>query len=299
MGGFFGSIPSVAISDSTVAGRTLLTSSTTQGLRTAIDTFVSAVTLGAFPASGNLQRIYLALDTAKTYVWNGSSYTEASPNTHTRAGTNNTNVGETALASSSLSGNNNTAVGSGALQFNQTGSNCVGVGSQALITNSGGANNTAVGSSALVTNTGGGSNSGFGANALLFNTNGEGNTAIGYNAVRANQVGAGNVGVGFHALISTLGGFNTGIGAYAGDSIISGTNNTIIGIFADVDSGGRNNCVVLGNSTISPAVDGSLSIGGTGGNAMGNIVTASGGTSASQDLIIYLNGTRYRIALKT
>jgi hypothetical protein len=33
---------------------------------------------------------------------------------------------------------------------------------------------------------------------------------------------------------------------------------------------------------------------------MGNLVSAtSGGTSANKDLIIYLNGTRYLIALKT
>jgi hypothetical protein len=32
---------------------------------------------------------------------------------------------------------------------------------------------------------------------------------------------------------------------------------------------------------------------------MGNLVATSSGASAGQDLIIYLNGTRYLIALKT
>jgi len=73
----------------------------------------------------------------------------------------------------------------------------------------------------------------------------------------------------------------------------------MLGTQTDVDSGARTNCVVIGANTTSPALDGSLSIGGTGGDAMGNLVTTSGGTSAGQDLIIYLNGTRYRIALKT
>jgi hypothetical protein len=243
------SIASASITDSTTAGRALLTAATVQAQRTALDILVSAANLAAIQAvAGNFQRIYLALDTQKTYVWNGTGYTEISPNTHARAGTNNTNVGETALSSPSLSGGDNTAVG---------------------------------------------------ANALILNTTGTGNTAIGYNAVNSNLAGAGNVGVGFNSLFGTAGNFNTGIGAYAGDSITSGQNNTIIGPSADVDSGARSNCVVLGNSAVSPATDGSLAIGGTAGNAMGNLVTTSGGTSASQDLIIYLNGTRYRIALKT
>ena len=266
MGGFFGSIQSVAISDSTVAGRTLLTSPTTQGLRTAIDALVSAVTLGAFPASGNLQRIYLALDTAKTYVWDGAGYTEVSPNTHIRAGTGNTNVGETALSSASLSGAGNVAVGTDSLKVNTSG-----------------AYNTSVGIGALQSN-------GIGAS----------NTAVGSYALQANQSGIYNTGIGQGSLFScTSGDSNAVFGLNTGFTVTTGSRNTLLGTQADVDSGARSNCVVIGSLAISPAVDGSLSIGGTGGNAMGNIVTASGGISAIQDLIIYLNGTRYRIALKT
>jgi hypothetical protein len=298
MGGFFGSIPSVAISDSTVAGRTLLTSATTQGLRTAIDAFVSAVTLGAFPASGNLQRLYLALDTAKTYVWNGVGYTEVSPNTHTRAGSANINVGETALASNSLAGSNNTAVGANVLNLNTSGGN-----------------NAAYGTNALSNNVIGNGNSAFGVNAL-FNSNADNNTAFGSNAMQSNQTGVNNVAIGISSLQAcnsynntsvgqgslyncTTGNSNSALGLNAGLTVTTGIRNTLLGTQADVDSGERSNCVVIGSLAVSPAVDGSLAIGGTGGNAMGNIVTASGGTSASQDLIIYLNGTRYRIALKT
>ena len=72
-------IVSTDITDSTTAGRALLTAATVQSQRTALDIFVSAANLAAFPASGNLQRVYLALDTAKTYVWNGASYVEISP----------------------------------------------------------------------------------------------------------------------------------------------------------------------------------------------------------------------------
>lgn len=253
------------ISDSTTAGRTLLTAATTQAQRTALDILVSAANLAAFPASGNLQRIYLALDTAKTYVWNGSGYTEVSPNTHTRAGTDNTNVGETALSSASLSGAGNVAVGTDSLKMNTSG-----------------AYNTAVGFASLRDNTLGSSCVAVGSGALLFNTGGASCTALGTNAL--SQSNANN---------------NTAVGSSAGSVLTSGQGNTLVGASASTDSAGRNFCVVLGTGTTSPAVDGSLVIGGSGANAMGNLVTTSGGVSASQDLIIYLNGTRYRIALKT
>jgi hypothetical protein len=270
------------ISDSTTAGRALLTAATAQAQRTALDIFLSYANLAAFPANGNFQRLYLALDTQKTYVWNGTGYTEISPNQHARTGTNNTNVGETALSSASLSGAGNVAVGTESLQANTSGAYNTAVGYASLRANITGFSNTASGVNALLLNTFGANNTANGLNALLSNTTGNNNTASGVNALQENINGANN----------------TAVGAGSGDTIISGTNNTIIGFFADVDSGERNNCVVLGNSTISPAVDGSLAIGATGGNAMGNLVTTSGGTSANQDLIIYLNGTKYRIALK-
>jgi hypothetical protein len=299
MGGFFGSIPSVAISDSTVAGRTLLTSATTQGLRTAIDALVSAVTLGAFPASGNLQRIYLALDTAKTYVWNGVGYTEVSPNNHVRTGGfSNVNVGETALSSAVLSGSNNAAVGANALAINDTGGNNSAVGTNALANNLLGNFNTAVGVNALQF-TNASNNTAFGASSLKSNQTGVNNVAVGISSLEACN-SYNNTGVGQGSLFScTSGDSNAAFGLNTGLTVTTGSRNTLLGTQADVDSGARSNCVVIGSLAISPAVDGSLSIGGTGGNAMGNIVTASGGTSANQDLIIYLNGTRYRIALKT
>ena len=257
--------PASEISDSTTAGRALLTASTTQAQRTALDILVSASNLASFPASGNFQRLYLALDTQKTYVWNGTGYTEVSPNTHTRAGADNTNVGETALSSASLSGAGNVAVGTDSLKLNTSGAYNTSVGFGALKSNEIGASNTAVGSYVLYTN----------------------------------QSGIYNTGVGQGALFSNTASENCAIGLNAGFVITSGGKNVCVGSEADVDTGARASCVVLGCKAKSPAVDGSLAIGGTGGNAMGNLVTTSGGTSANQDLIIYLNGTRYRIALKT
>jgi hypothetical protein len=269
------------ISDSTTAGRALLTAGSVQAQRTALDIFLSYANLASFPASGNLQRLYLALDTQKTYVWNGTGYTEVSPNQHARTGTNNTNVGETALSSASLSGAGNVAVGADSLKINSSG-----------------AYNTAVGYSSLQANTVGGSCVAVGSGALNGNTSGSDNTAVGVNALFFNN-GNNQVAVGNTSLLNSNAYNNTAIGSNSGLTLQGGSSNTLAGYQSDVDSQGRNLCIVLGVGAKSPAVDGSLSIGGTGGNTMGNLVTTSGGTSANQDLIIYLNGTRYLIALKT
>ena len=290
--------PASEISDSTTAGRALLTAATVQAQRTALDIFVSAANLAAFPASGNFQRIYLALDTAKSYVWDGTGYTEASPNTHTRVGSGNINVGETALASASLSGASNTACGSNALNANTSGSDNAAYGVNALLSNLSGNRNCAVGEDSLKNNNTD-NNSALGYHALRANVSGVNNTAVGQSSLLA-CTSFNNTAVGQGSLYQcTSGNSNAGFGLNAGGTTTTGIRNTLLGTQADVDLGARSNCVVIGSLAVSPAVDGSLSIGGTGGNAMGNLVTTSGGVSASQDLIIYLNGTRYRIALKT
>jgi hypothetical protein len=294
------SISSSNITDSTTPGRALLTAGTVQQQRTALDIFLSYPSLANFPISGNFQRAYLALDTQKTYVWNGAGYTEVSPNTHTRAGAGNTNVGETALASASLSGNNNTAVGAGALYLNTTGGNSTGVGTNALRNNTTGSNNSAFGASALEANTVGDNNTAFGLNTLKSNKDGVNNVGVGISALHSNTSGYNNTSVGQGSLYNcTSGHSNSALGLNAGLTLQSGYQNTLLGTQSDVDAQGRDMCVVIGAGATSPAVDGSLAIGGTGGNAMGNLVAAAGGASAGQDLIIYLNGTRYRIALKT
>jgi len=290
--------PASEISDSTTAGRDLLTAATVQAQRTALDILVSAANLAAFPASGNFQRVYLALDTAKTYVWNGTGYTEVSPNAHARAGAGNINVGETALASASLSGSNNSAVGANALTLNTSGGNNSAFGVSALSNNLIGNFNTAVGVNALQLSNAD-NNTAFGSNALKSNLTGVNNVAVGISALQACD-SYNNTSIGQGSLFAcTSGHSNSALGLNAGLTLQSGYQNTLLGTQSDVDAQGRDMCVVIGSGAISPAVDGSLAIGGTGGNAMGNLVTTSGGTSASQDLIIYLNGTRYRIALKT
>jgi hypothetical protein len=73
--------PASAISDSTGSGRTLLTSNLV-GARAHLSLFPSFANRAAFPVTGEVDRVYTALDTFKTYVWVTalSDYVEISPN---------------------------------------------------------------------------------------------------------------------------------------------------------------------------------------------------------------------------
>jgi hypothetical protein len=226
-------IVSTDITDSTTAGRALLTAATVQAQRTALDIFLSYANLAAFPVSGNLQRLYLALDTQKTYVWNGSAYTEVSPNTHTRAGTANINVGETALSSASLSGANNTGVGASALSSNTTGDNNTATGFEALRDNTTGSNNAATGYRALLLNTTGANNTASGYQALISNTTGSNNAATGHRALFSNTTGGSNTASGVNALLlNTTADNNTASGTNALQANTTGFSNTATGVNA-------------------------------------------------------------------
>jgi hypothetical protein len=209
--------------------------------------------------------------------------------------------------------NGNTAGGRSALISNTTGTNNTAFGAQALRQTQSGEHNTACGTNCLLNNVAGSFNSALGEDALLTN-NANNNTAIGYHALRANQTGVNNTAVGQSSLLacdsfnntavgqgslyqSISGNSNCAIGLNAGGAILSGSSNTLLGTQTDVDSGVRSLCVVIGKSATSPAVDGSLSIGGTGANAMGNLVSATSGGASGQHLRIYLNGVQYKINL--
>jgi hypothetical protein len=72
--------PASAISDSTGSGRTLLTSNLV-GARAHLSLFPSFANRAAFPETGDVDRVYTALDTFKIYVWvsSSSTYVEVSP----------------------------------------------------------------------------------------------------------------------------------------------------------------------------------------------------------------------------
>jgi hypothetical protein len=74
------SIIATKISDSTTAGRDLLTAATVQAQRTALNILVTSPNFTTLTGtSGNFQRIYTTQDNAKSYAWNGAGYTEISP----------------------------------------------------------------------------------------------------------------------------------------------------------------------------------------------------------------------------
>ena len=162
-----------------------------------------------------------------------------------------------------------------------------------------GTNNVFVSSTALAsTSSFSQNNIAVGVNALTANADGDDNVAMGHEALYSNTNGNGNIGIGRDALKNANGpDANICIGTQAGDTIQAGGSNIIIGHEADVDDAGRQRCIVLGRSATSPAIDGSLVIGGTAGNAMANLNVASAGAAAGEYLNIYINGVQRKIAL--
>ena len=176
------------------------------------------------------------------------------------------------------------------------GSNNCAFGAAAMQNNTSGFENAAFGNEALKTGTNGYYNSAFGTGSL-FSNSGNSNSAVGYQSLYGNT-GSANSALGRSALSGAGAGVhNSAIGFEAGKTIQGGQFNTMLGSATDVDSGARNYCVCIGRKATSPAVDGSLAIGGTGGDAMGNLVNASAGVPTGTFLNIYLNGSRYKIAL--
>ena len=98
----------------------------------------------------------------------------------------------------------------------------------------------------------------------------------------------------------TTGNNNCIFGGGAGQQITTGNSNTVIGFNANVTGSARSLCVVLGRAATSPAVDGSLSVGGAvgSGNEMTNLNVATAGAAAAGEFLnIYINGIQRKIAL--
>jgi hypothetical protein len=208
----------------------------------------------------------------------------------------NTAVGSSALRSNTT-GINNTASGANVLQFNTTGDNNTASGVGALLYNTTGASNTAIGVNALATNTTSQSNTAVGVNALNKNS-GNFNSSFGVNSLQKNTTGFDNCAFGSAALSNNLtANLNTAVGANAGSTLTIGSENIIIGANSNVDSNARNRCVALGFNSLTPAVDGSLAI-GSAGSPMGNLLSGAAGGNSGQHLVIYLNGTQYKIKLE-
>jgi hypothetical protein len=174
-------------------------------------------------------------------------------------GTNNTAIGVSALAATTVSdctaigyqaGKANTtapaitAVGSGALASNTTGQWNTAVGQNALLSVTTGAENAAFGKAALQSNVTGANNAAFGVQALNSNTGGN-NTAVGHNSMLSNTSGANNAAVGESALVAnTTGVNNTTLGYTAGNSLTTQSYNTIIGARAGASTTGAQNTFI-------------------------------------------------------
>lgn len=240
---------------------TKITSRTSDGLTAVGTEALVNVNPGSPTATSGIQNVALGWQALKQVVGGASANT----------GSYNTGVGYDCMASSSastVSPADCTAVGKGVMRVATTAARNVGVGSEALISLTSGNNNTAVGYQAL--------------DGI---TSGAQNTAVGHSALGA-ATGASKA-------------HNTAVGFNAGNAVTTGDANTIVGSQADVDSGARTYCVVLGKGAKSPAVNGTLAIGGLAANAdnMGNLVVVGAGAPTTNYLNIYLNGTQYKILL--
>jgi hypothetical protein len=203
------------------------------------------------------------------------------------SGSNNTAFGFNSLENNTT-GYSNTAIGHWSQIYNTTGIQNTSIGLSSLQNNTTGYNNTALGLQTLQNNIGGINNLAVGCQALITNTSGSGNVGIGSDALLNNTTGSNNLGIGYLALESiTSGSNNTGIGYQSGSSISEGSYNTCIGNNSNITDGANystaigyqatassSNQIVLGTSSNSTSIPGSLSVAGsttfTSGFACGN-----------------------------
>ena len=170
----------------------------------------------------------------------------------TTTGSNNTSVGDTALAINTT-GSNNTALGYNALLSSTTASNNTAVGYQAGYTGTTTADNVFVGyQSGFSATTGTGRSVAVGSGALYTVSTGTDNTAVGYFA--GNKITTGNsnafFGGGLYGSVlsagnnTTTGNYNTGLGAGALASNTTASNNTAVGYQAGYSTTGANNTAI-------------------------------------------------------
>jgi hypothetical protein len=229
-----------------------------------VDDVLEFANLASFPATGEIAKIYIALDSNKQYRWSGTIYIQITngliaSTSDVPEGSNLYFTGARVLATvlSGISFITNRAVVAtdsvlvalGLLQkqvsdkLNLTGGNLTGALTinvdsfiNGLRIGRGGGNqstNTANGAFALNANTTGNSNTANGVLALNANTEGSNNTANGSSALQNNTTGSLNTANGVLALFSnTTGGNNTANGVNALFSNTTGINNTANGTSA-------------------------------------------------------------------
>ena len=216
----------------------------------------------------------------------------------------NTAVGASALALNST-GSVNTAVGANSMAIGVvTGTYNSGFGFGSLYSVTSGGANSAIGASALQYTTTGSNNTGVGTQSLYNNTTASYNTAVGYQAGYSNVLGGANTFIGNSAGFYFVSGsavntFNTFIGNGSGSQITSGIKNTVLGSYSGNQGGldirGSNNKIVLSDGDGNPlAACGVYPSGaGTYASAPNGWTLGIGGTSATYDGVMWLNGAAY------
>jgi hypothetical protein len=216
-----------------------------------------------FTNEGVSNSIFIGTASGKLYVGGGGGQNTALGSDALNgltSGARNTAIGWFALGSASLAaGSDNTAVGNLALANNQAaGLVNTAVGSVALTANTTGTRNTAVGFAALNANISGSFNTAVGQECLANQTTGSQNTAVGRNSIMNIVTGTNNAALGNDINVPSAGSsFNVFIGSAAGG--VSGpaqvsTNNTFVGaiIFELSPTYGTGN-IVMGYNAYSAA----------------------------------------------
>jgi hypothetical protein len=224
--------------------------------------------LASFPAVGETDILYVALDTNKLYRWSGSAYVVISETL--ALGTTNTTAfaGDRGLALETLTDNivdgdqalalknqviRNTVVGTSPLVVNSIASTTANLtefqvnGTKVLeVTPAGGLNQNGT---RLFTQTGATTNTFFGLSSANSTLTGTEQVAVGESALNGLTNGNRNTAVGRASLLlTTTGADNTAIGTRSGQSNTTGVGNTFIGR----DSG--NNASQLATATNSTAL---------------------------------------------
>ncbi|MEP7166015.1 MAG: tail fiber domain-containing protein, partial [Ferruginibacter sp.] len=170
---------------------------------------------------------------------------------------NNVAVGYNALyanqpTTTTNNGTDNTAIGNYALATNTTGYRNTANGYRALRNNNTGYFNTAAGADALFSNSSGFYNTAYGAYALANSSNANANTAVGYGSLYRINTGNQNTGVGYNTLYDNISGsFNTALGYNAYMPLAySHDNSTCIGHSSGGASPYLTGSIEIGNSSV-------------------------------------------------
>ncbi|QQV01659.1 MULTISPECIES: hypothetical protein [Chryseobacterium] len=204
-----------------------------------VDDVLEFPDLSSFPVSGESGKIYIALDSNKTYRWSGSTYVDLTqPEVDTLQ--NVMNRGNFAPKE---------------IMFHANGKLSYSIPLESYFFTSGisetatGKYNTGIGYKVFSKLTTGYENTGLGGRVLEELTTGYYNVGYGTFSLSKATAAVGNVGIGYACFYNTTtGNGNTGLGLNTGQNNITGSINTYIGWNAGFSCNGSNNVFVGGGA---------------------------------------------------